>query len=81
MLKKKLGFILVLVLLTLICVNVSYAMIEEKVEDENIFQNTPAVIIKDNGIVNSENGMDEMSSGRIQNVVVEVLSGEKRGKL
>jgi len=79
MLKKKLGFILVLVLLTLICVNVSYAMIEEKVEDENIFQNTPAVIIKDNGIVNSENGMDEMSSGRIQNVVVEVLSGEKRG--
>jgi len=79
MLKKKIGLIVSLLLFSLIFVHTSYAMIEEKVEDENIFQNTPAVIIKDNGIVNSSEGMDEMSSGRIQNVVVKVLSGEKRG--
>lgn len=79
MLKKKIGIILILLLFSIIFVNVSYAMIEEKVDDENIFENTSAVIIKDNGIVNIEEGIDEMSSGRIQNVVVEVLSGEKRG--
>ena len=79
MLKNKMVLIVTLVLFSLIFVNTSYAIIEEKVDDENIFQNTPAVIIKDNGIINSDEGMDEMSSGRIQNVVVEVLSGEKRG--
>ncbi len=79
MLRKKIGIILSFLMFSLIFINVSYAVIEEKIEDENIFQNTPAVIIKDNGVESVENGMDEMSSGRIQNLVVKVLSGEKKG--
>lgn len=79
MIKKKIALIMSLLLFSLIFINTSYAVIEEKVEDENIFQNTPAIIIKDNGIESVEEGMDEMASGRVQNVVVEVLSGEKKG--
>lgn len=79
MIKNKIALIISLLLFSLIFINTSCAVIEEKIEDENIFQNTPAVIIKDNGVENVEEGMDEMSSGRVQNVVVEVLSGEKRG--
>ena len=79
MLKKKIGIILPFLMFSLIFINVSYCVIEEKIHDENIFQNTPAVIIKDNGVESVENGMDEMSSGRIQNLVVKVLSGEKKG--
>ena len=80
MLKKKIYIIVSFLLFSLILVNTSYGMIEEKVEDENIFQNTPAVVIKDNGVETVEEGMDEMASGRVQNVVVEVISGEKKGK-
>ena len=79
MLKKKIGIILPFLMFSLIFINVSYCVIEEKIHDENIFQKTPAVIIKDNGVESVENGMDEMSSGRIQNLVVKVLSGEKKG--
>lgn len=76
---KKISLVICFLLFSLIFVSTSYGVIEEKVEDENIFQNTPAVIIKDNGIENVEQGMDEMSSGRVQNVVVKVLSGAKKG--
>lgn len=76
---KKISLITYFLIFSLIFINISYAMIEEKVEDENIFQNTPAIIVKNNGVENIEEGIEEMSSGRVQNVVVEVLSGEKKG--
>ncbi len=78
MLKKRV-IVIVFLLFSLVFSDFSYAVIE-KVEDENIFQNTPAVIVKNNGVENVEDELDEMSSGRVQNLVVEVLSGDKKGK-
>lgn len=78
MLKKKIFLIGFFVLFSMIFVNTCFAVIEQ-VEDENIFQNTPAVIVEDRGIENTLDGFDEMSSGRVQNLVVRVLSGEKQG--
>lgn len=78
MIKKKYIFIALFILFSMLFVNNSYAVIEQ-VEDENIFQNTPAVIIEDRGIEELDEGYDEMSSGRVQNLVVRVLSGEKKG--
>ena len=49
MIKKKYIFIALFILFSMLFVNNSYAVIEQ-VEDENIFQNTPAVIIEDRGI-------------------------------
>ncbi len=80
MLRKKIGCIIALLLFSLVFVNFSYGLIEEKAEDENIFQNTPAVIIEDKGVQNVEEEASEMSSGRMQNLIVEVLSGDKKGE-
>ena len=76
---KKVTLVLFFMFICLICINTSQAIIEN-VEDENIFQNTPAVIIKDNGIEEVQDEFDEMSSGRVQNLVVKVLSGAKKDK-
>ena len=76
---KKIAITLSLLFIAVLFVNISYAIIEQ-VEDENIFQSTPAVIIKDNGITESKEDYDEMSSGRVQNLVVKVLSGNKKDK-
>ena len=76
---KKILFSIYFLFIAIICTNNLYGVIEQ-VEDENIFQNTPAVIIEDRGIEELDEGYDEMSSGRVQNLVVRVLSGEKKGK-
>ena len=76
--RKKILIAVSIFLGMIIFLNSSYTIIE-KVQDENIFQNTPAVIIEDKGIENTEEETNEMSSGRVQNLVVEVLSGEKKG--
>lgn len=80
MLKKKIVLVISFLLFSLVFVNFSYGMITEKVSDENIFQNTPAVIVENKGIEEVEDETSEMSSGRTQNLVVEVLSGEKKGQ-
>lgn len=80
MLKKKIVLVISFLLFSLVFVNFSYGMITEKVSDENIFQNTPAVIVENKGIEEVEDETSEMSSGRTQNLVVEVLSGVKKGQ-
>lgn len=80
MLKKKIVLVISFLLFSLVFVNFSYGMITEKVSDENIFQNTPAVIVENKGIEEVEDETSEMSSGRTQNLVVEVISGEKKGQ-
>lgn len=80
MLKKKITLVISFLLFSLVFVDFSYGMITEKVSDENIFQNTPAVIVENKGIEEVEDETSEMSSGRTQNLVVEVLSGEKKGQ-
>ena len=79
MLKKEIVLIVFFLLFSVIFVNTTYGVIEQ-VQDENIFQNTPAIIIEDRGIEKLEEGYDEMSSGRVQNLVVKILSGKKEGK-
>lgn len=49
------------------------------VQDQNISQKVPAVVKKDKGIAKSEDAYEGANS-RQQNIVVEILSGEKKGK-
>ncbi|MDD2627932.1 MAG: YibE/F family protein [Clostridia bacterium] len=54
-------------------------IVASEVDEENIFQKEPAVITKIIGIYDGEE-TDEISSGKVQRIVVKITKGAKKGK-